>query len=164
MTVALRVYFDSRPLELSLWGLEEFLEDRSPARNRIKADLAETIDQYFEQQTGPYGRWEPLNPKYVAWKRARGFDTRILHKTLTLRETIQVSANDGGDQGMIEALSDLDYAATQHFGDYREAFGNGTMVYIPARPFLDITPQKEDQYLAIYLSQLDQAWDNNPLF
>ena len=78
-----------------------------------------------------------------------------------MRETIQISASDSGDQGLIEAISDLDYAATMHFGDIRDVFGNGTIAVIPARPFLDINSGKEEEYQDIYLNQIEQAWNAN---
>lgn len=158
MVVSLKAHFDPAPLDMSLLGVLLFLDDLSPARNRIAADLEATIDGYFEDQAGPEGAWEELSPVTLAEKRRKGYDLRILHRTLALRNGIAVTASDSGDLGIIEAVSDLDYAATMHFGDTREAFGTGAVVEIPARPFLDINQRKEEEYQEVYLDQLDQAW------
>lgn len=159
MPVGLSVHFDSQPLDDSLTGLEIYLHDRGPARARIAADLEQTIQGYFDAEAGPEGAWEPLAALTLTEKRRKGYDMRILHRTLALRNGITVAASNSGDIGIIEAASDLDYAATMHFGDIREVFNSGATAVIPARPYLDITVRKEEQYDSIYMNQLEQAWN-----
>lgn len=65
-------------------------QDMSPAFEEAAVLFLEFEDQQFARQgaVGGRGKWPALNPRYAAWKRRKGYDRRILHRTLRLRSSL----------------------------------------------------------------------------
>lgn len=88
-------------------------------------------EQFLSEGMRSSGGWDPLNPKYVAWKAAHGLDTRILWRTHALFEAMgfESDANNeiiyGGDWAV--------FRVTGEPGEYGPYLQGGTD-HMPARP------------------------------
>jgi phage virion morphogenesis protein len=101
----------------------------------------------FDTETAPDGsKWAALSPRYAARKaRMRSVvdgGKRILAKRGTLRDTIRYKAS----RSDVVIGSNEVYAAIHQLGGQA---GRGRKATIPARPFLGISPQDQEEILRI---------------
>lgn len=96
--------------------------------------LLQSTDARFDKQQAPDGTpWQPLSPKYAAYKRKRGYGKKILKMRGHLRDTLTMQATDAS----VSIGSNRIYAAMHQYGG-RTRFGQ-----IPARPYLGISDEDE---------------------
>ena len=91
----------------------------------------QTIKERFDKEQAPDGtKWKPLSPARIKQrlKRHKSGNMKILQDTGELRRSVQYEAG----QTYVRIGSNLIYARTHQFG----------RGYIPARPFLGVTPNE----------------------
>jgi len=125
--------------------------DRLAQANTDK--LLDTTGQLIENQVrhrikterrSPKGKkWAKLSDHYAKSKKRKRPRGSLLVFDDELRDTMQHQT----EQGNVVVGSALPYAATHQYGDKRLGFGT-TMVTIPARPFLGLSAQNEDDVLS----------------
>jgi len=93
------------------------------------------IMDHFRDESGPEGKWTPLNPKTLARRRqGKGrFSAKILQDTGRLRQSVvtELSQNQG------KVGTNMDYARTHQKGDSSRN--------IPQREFIWVSRQAADQ-------------------
>jgi phage virion morphogenesis protein len=118
--------------------------DLTPAMQDIGEHMLLATRDRFDTETAPDGsKWAALSPRYAARKaRMRGALKGILTRRGTLRDTIRYKAS------ATEVIigSDRPYAAIHQLGGQA---GRGKRATIPARPFLGISPQDQEEILRI---------------
>lgn len=123
-------------------------KDVSPAWPKVGDVIAGYMSEQFDSQgvklTG--GPWAPLNPDYLSWKIAKGFDPRILHQTGAMRASLTSRPMD------IEEYQ----PQTARFGtrDEKAPFHQNGTQHMPQRKIMDMTPDFADdvnQVLARYI-------------
>lgn len=96
--------------------------------------LLQSTDARFDKQQAPDGTpWQPLSPQYAAYKRKRGYGSKILKMRGHLRDTLTMQATDAS----VSIGSNRIYAAMHQYGG-RTRFGQ-----ISARPYLGISDEDE---------------------
>lgn len=68
-----------------LVGMVAELDDMMPLWNEMQPIIAGAIGENYDRQGNINGKWQRLNSRYLAWKARMGWDTRILHKSGSLR-------------------------------------------------------------------------------
>lgn len=141
---------DTAATEAALARLEGALDDASPLMQDIGELLARSTKERFARGVSPDGvRWAPKSPTTLeryGIRRSNRIDIRPLFgPSGALNSTIYPEA--GRDEVLVG--SGLVYAAVQHFGAAKGAFGtmsNGSPIpwgNIPARPFLGVSAEDE---------------------
>lgn len=111
------------------------LGDTDSVLKQIGADLVASTDERYKKQVAPDGKaWPPLSPRTIAVKRAKGYRSEILRRTDLLRQSI--AAEVEGDT--VRVGTSVRYARKMQFGG-KFRIGK-TVVLVPARPFLGLTP------------------------
>lgn len=132
-----------RAISEVLQQLLEQSQDLTPALNDIGEYLLETHQQRFIEQQTPDGTpWEPLSPTTLARKR-RG--DRILTEEGNLANNLRYQLTNDG----LEFGSNEEYAAMHQFGGTTSPFSMMPNQEIPAREFLGIADEDEQQILRI---------------
>ena len=150
MTNKITIEHNSQPVLDVLQQLMERLGDLTEPMQEAAAALLDSTHQAFEDEADPItgDPWEPLsdlylknNPKRAGGKKLR--DTNILYTTIV---------SDYGTDWAEVGTNLQDYAAIHHFGGTADmpAGPKG----IPARPYLGLSPQHEQdllEFLSDYL-------------
>lgn len=89
--------------------------------------MKNSIQQNFDAQGRPE-KWQPLSPKYAAWKQKKGYSPDILILTGALRRSINISAT----AREARVFTGMKYGPIHQVGGSQ----------IPARPFMVV--QDED--------------------
>lgn len=152
------VEFDDAEVRAALDRLLKAGTDFTPAMQDIGEHLVNTTKQRFFDEEGPDGTpWAPLSP--VTRQRKRKNAGKILTEEGTLRGGITYQA--GPDHVLVG--SPLVYAGTHQFGAGKGAFGatsKGAPIPwgdIPARPFLGLSDEDEDEVAALIADYLRAA-------
>ena len=102
----------------------------------------------FKNQTAPDGTpWEPLSPRYAAWKRKIKGANKILKLRGYLRDTLRYQATDVS----VAIGSNRVYSTIHQFGGQA---GRGHKATIPARPYLGVS----DDDVAAILEIIEDAF------
>lgn len=81
--------FGEVQLSRELLRVADNVDDMTPAFDEIHDMLLDASQQQFSSEGGRFsGGWRPLAPSTVAAKARGGFDPRILHRTLRLRNSL----------------------------------------------------------------------------
>ena len=142
---------DSAEVQSALAGMRSRLGDLSPVMQQVAGVLADEAEQAFEDQRDPstLTPWEKLAGSTIATRtEARTWPGRILQVTGQLASS--VSQDHGADFAV--AGSNLVYAAIHQLGG---AAGRGGKSLIPARPFLGLSPDGEEEILDLIGSYLE---------
>lgn len=121
-------------------------QNLEPAFRDIGEHLLESHEQRFNDQQEPDGTpWQPLSSKTVARKIKAHQSDKILRGYGTLADTLnyQISKNQ------LQFGSPMEYAATHQFGRDN--------ANIPARPFLGLSSDDNNEVLDILRSHLSKA-------
>lgn len=111
-------------------------DDLTPAFDDIGEYLRRSHWERWDDEQAPDGTpWEPLSPRYAKRKK-KGQDSILLLDSY-LRDTLAWSA----DTDSLEFGTNLIYGATHQFGDDDRN--------IPARPFLGLSDDDEEEVLEI---------------
>ena len=144
------VSFDGEKIIKALQKLQEKTGNLSPALREIGEVLKESTKQRFNDSTAPDGEKWPENSAVTIERKGRN-QPLVGRGTLAEQITAQVIGND-----TLEVGSSMEYAAMQQFGGDKSEFPH-LWGDIPARPFLGISDQDENEILTIleeYLSDL----------
>lgn len=150
-----------------------YLDDMSAPMRASQAIARADMQNHFDTETDPNGRpWAALDPDYLAYKTSIGANTSILNKwgdleaEATSLSAFQVAGQDlffdggglpdygllhqtgtgtGGTRaGYISRLS-RDYKGSTHLG-----VGVGRGLDLPARPFVGISAEAEEQIFEVF--------------
>jgi phage virion morphogenesis protein len=84
-----------------------------PVLHRIADYLRQSEEKRFEAQVSPEGQpWQPLSPKYAAWKQRHGFIGGIL----TLHKHLRTEWSDRVQDNVLEFGTNKVYARIHQFG------------------------------------------------
>lgn len=113
--------FGDEQINREMLRFEGRLTDARPAFLTIIDDMQDQIEQQFESQgVSGSGGWTPLKPETIAEKEAKGYDTRILHRTHRLRESLTdpLSAFSAGnpDQVLVLTPMSFEFGSTVPYG------------------------------------------------
>lgn len=113
-------------------ALREKLRDRRRLHRMIAGTMADKVEQNFEEEGRP--KWQDLAPSTIEQRGRKGrWPGKILQRDGQLAASISArSTQDSATVG-----SNLIYAAIHQFGGQA---GPGRRVTIPARPYLQLTP------------------------
>ena len=110
---------------------------------RLEVIIRRLIKQNFKNQSSAEGEaWKPLSPIYAAWKKEKGYTSKILIGTTgKLRKTAITSGMQKIYKNGMDVLMDvtLPYARIHEFGGIA---GRGAT--IPARPYFGVTQADVD--------------------
>ena len=113
----------------------------------------QTIKERFDKEQAPDGtKWKPLSPARIKQrlKRHKSGNMKILQDTGKLRRSVQYEAG----QTYVRIGSNLEYARIHQFGGtinikqfrtFKKTYSHYVLkrsVFIPARPFLGVTPNE----------------------
>lgn len=177
----IRVELEDQQFQAAMQALSAAAGDIRPALRQMGEQLVESTKARFRDGVGPDGeRWAPnTQATYLAYLSAYGGSfskrtgrlvkagaDRATAKQPLIGESRRLSSEivyQVGD-GYLEVGSGLVYAAVHQFGAGRGAFGatgRGTPIPwgdIPARPFLGLSAQDEQDAIAAIREHLDQAF------
>lgn len=176
---------DDREIRAALDRLTRTGADPTPALREVGSYLSEAIRLRFREGVGPDGKpWAPLSPITRAVRAARGAggapsyksgpnkgryklgpamqyaNAKPLLDTGRLRNSITYRADRDG----VSIGTNVVYAAVQHFGARRGAFGTtsrGAPIpwgNIPARPFLGVSREDSSEIVGILQRAIQGAW------
>ncbi len=134
-----RVSVDTKEIDGLARGLIRKAGDFSDEMAAIAGVMLDSVEENFEKEGRPE-RWAPLAEETVEDRRKKGFGPEhpILQRTGTLAASVQETSSHN------EALvhTNLRYAAIHQFGGDA---GRNKKVKIPARPFMELTQEEEDE-------------------
>ena len=151
------ISFENEQIATLLNQLEQAGRNLEPVMKNIGEILLNSSRQRFQTSTAPSGeKWEVNSPVTLANKR----DNRpLIGETKSLSTQIHYDANS--DHVIVGSL--MEYAGTQQFGASKGQYGTtkyGVSVpwgNIPARPFLGISTDDENDIIALLSDYLEQA-------
>jgi phage virion morphogenesis protein len=139
-------------------GLQARLADLTPVFEDIGDAMLNVTRERFNTQTAPDGTpWAPLSPAYQAIK------PRNQDKILTLHGRLRGTLDYQADKDQVRIGTPSIYGATHQFGAAKGAFGRtrfGVPIPwgdIPARPFLGLSSDDEQELLDILNDHLSRA-------
>jgi len=144
------VEFDDQEIRRALQGLLAASGNMTEALSEIGEHLAESTLHRFETKSGPDGtRWDDNSP--VTIERKGRNDPLIHHGSLSEQIEARLLGND-----TLAVGSTMEYAAMQQFGGTKAEFPH-LWGDIPARPFIGISADDEDEILKIIAAYLRDA-------
>ncbi len=99
-------------------AFEQIAEDFHKGERRVFAVQGAVGEAPSESGVGTWEKWADLNPDYAAWKRKKGFGTKILVKTGRLRASLALADFDGSIQ-VINKLS-LELGTSVPYAQYHQ--------------------------------------------
>lgn len=149
--MSMEIQLDNLTVLDALGRLQRHAGDLSPALLEIGEVLTESTKQRFADTTAPDGSDWPLNtPATLEYKQG---DTPLTGETGVLAATIhyQLESSD-----TLAIGSPMEYAAMQQFGGTKAEFPH-LWGDIPARPFLGISDDDEQEIIEIVTGHLQRA-------
>jgi phage virion morphogenesis protein len=154
------IEIDTRHVLAALNAVAELLDDMSPVTLDIGELLLVSTKQRFQQGVSPDGvPWQKNSATTLARKKG----TRpLIGETKRLSNEIHYSNDASG----VDLGTNLIYAAPNHFGASKGAFGKtkrgGPIPWgnVPARPFFGISDQDEQSILDIVQEHIIAATEN----
>lgn len=149
------------PLEDGLARLVALSRDMTPITRELAGVLADAAERAFSGQRDPVtgAAWHPLSPVTLGRRAKSGHDGPILQARGILAASIQTG--HGADHAM--AGTTEPHARTHQFGAMRGAHGRtrrgGPIPWgnVPARPFLGIGPDDEEEIEAVIRAKVQSA-------
>lgn len=136
-------------LRRQLREMSDRAQDATPVWPRVGGVIAEASREAFNSAgfsiTGT--PWAPLSPRYLRWKIRNGFDPRILHKTGALRA--DMTSRPMGKEVYTPSTATFGTSLRSPKGAPYPKFLQGGTRYMPARPFLVVTPEMRDDITTI---------------
>lgn len=147
------IKLQAQDLERAIQTAVTNCHDMRPAWAQVGEYMLGSVESNFDAEGRP-DRWEPLKQKTLlakaggkrqATKRRGGFTARAQriiggNKILTASRRLRRSMTYEADSGGVSVGTNVEYAATHQFG---RTSGRGAP--IPARPFLVIQPEDEQE-------------------
>lgn len=125
---------DNRDALAALERMDAALGDFTPALNKVAKVIEDSIEKNFDAQGRP-DKWKNLHSEWAEWKRKKGFATKVLQMTGTLKTSFK---------RLITKKRAFVY--TEEPQAARHNFGFETT---PANPFLVLQPDEEQKIVNI---------------
>lgn len=147
MTTTLEIQLIDQDFRAAIDRLLNANTDLSPLMVTLAGHLAATAERAFETESDPsFGTpWAALSPRYLARKLKAGFSREKLQRTGELKASIVAESGD-------------DYAEVAVGAPYAIYHQLGT-AKMPARPFLGIDEQGENEIVQATLAYMHAALD-----
>lgn len=146
----IEVTVDTQAIQRALRDLEIGARRMGPAFKSIGEHLLNTTGERFRDSRAPDGTpWAANSPETLARKKS---DRPLIGETGRLEDQISY---DAGDQGVLVG-SGMKYAAMQQFGGSKTRFPH-LWGDIPARPFLGVSADDEQEIGKIVMNHLRNA-------
>lgn len=131
---AFKVELDDAKVQRIFARLTASASNLTPLFAEIGSALEESTRQRFTTERAPDGQpWEPIDPDWLATKKARGFNAGILKMRGDLANSIHYEASSD----YVEIIAGpTEYAAVHQFGGQAGRRGASNL---PARPFLGVS-------------------------
>lgn len=173
--IRIDVNIDTSDLEAAMSRLREAAQDTTPIMRRCTGVLASAAEDAFDDEADPVtgAKWQPLAASTAAARAAKGHAGKLLQLTGSLASSLE------SDFGRTYAVvgTNKEYAAAHQFGATTKphvirarngkalnipGVGFRRVVHhpgstIPARPFLGIGPDDEEELLDIFRDELHRA-------
>lgn len=157
--IEIEVNFDG--LEHGLTRLAELGRDMTPVTRQLAGVLADAPERAFAGQRDPVtgNAWHPLSPVTIGRRAKAGHDGPILQVRGQLAGSLH--ADYGPDHATVG--TNVPYAPTHQFGAKKGAFGTtkrgGPIPWgdIPARRFLGVGPEDEEEIRGILHAEVQKA-------
>lgn len=161
----LKITVDDTELQKALTKAKAKLGSTKPLTAGIASLMLEAVEESFDKETDPNTgqKWKPLSPLTKEQRSKRGHDGKILQVSGALASSISSSY---GDNHAVVGTNKV-YAPVHQFGaviraKHKRALSFGgvmrSSVTIPARPFLGISQQTQDE-----INNLIEAWAANAI-
>lgn len=161
----LKITVDDTELQKALTKAKTKLGNTKPLMAGIANLMLEAVEESFDKETDPNTgqKWKPLSPLTKEQRSKRGHDGKILQVSGALASSISSSYDDS----RAVVGTNKVYAPVHQFGAVIRtkrkralAFGGVTRssVTIPARPFLGISRQTQDE-----INDLIEVWAANAI-
>ncbi len=124
---------DDSELTEMIAGLRGRLEDMSPVMKAIAHDMLHSVEENFEQEGRP--KWKELAPATVKQREKEGYGGK--HPILQRSGDLAGKVHAGNTTTSAFVGINDPRAAILNFGGWA---GRGRLVWIPARPYLTLTP------------------------
>lgn len=161
--INIEIKINNSQLIAALQGLQDMGTDTTPIMRQCAGIMAGAVEDAFANQCDPVtgAPWVPLQQATVAARQLAGHDGKILQLSGSLASNIERRYGNG----YAVVGTNKDYAAIHHFGgktrphSIRAKFAKALKIpgvgfrksvrhpgsSIPARPFLGIGPQEEEE-------------------
>jgi phage virion morphogenesis protein len=146
----IEITLDTAAVRRSLENLQRAAGNLEPAFKDIGEHLINTTRQRFETKKAPDGTAWARNS--AATEKRKGADNPLIGETRELSTSISKDVRPT----VLEVGSALEYAAMQQFGGTKDEFPN-LWGDIPARPFLGLSDDDEEEVLALAMDHLRRA-------
>lgn len=146
-----------------LGALMRNVKNLQPVWQDIKADFLAGEKKVFRQQgrVGDWGKWAPLNPVYAAYKRRKGWGTRILIRTGSERLMSSLTKESSPDFHFIGRPLGMEIGTRVPYARYHQT---GTK-HMPAREPVRLTnAQKRHWVKMIQLFLVESGQFERPAF
>jgi len=147
----IKVEFDGTRIMEALQKLENATGDLTPAFLEIKEVLIESTQQRFATKTAPDGSQWPGNSNVTIERKGKN-DPLVDGGYLNSEFGSDITGNT------LTIFPEKEYAAMQQFGGTKAEFPH-LWGDIPARPFLGISPEDEEEILKIVNQHLEDAME-----
>jgi phage gpG-like protein len=147
----INITLDDGGLRAMLKGVEQSLSDLRPFFDDVHNIFINMEKAQFTSEGSRSGeRWEPLNPDYAAWKRARHGDRDMMRLSDRLYGSLTSKGHSehvfATGPGWMEVGTQVLYARAQHFG-YEP--GN-----LPARSLIRVTKAEGEMMVDALLAHI----------
>lgn len=148
MSEMIEIRIDSAKLTAALKRLAAAGRDLSPAMRQAAGIMHDAIEENFEQEGRP--RWKSLAASTLRQRAKEGSTGKILQRSGNLARSITRQS----DATSAVVGTNLIYARIHQLGGKA---GRGHKVEIPARPFLKLTDEDEDDIMKSFARFLGRA-------
>lgn len=158
----INIEYDDQQVQRAIRRLLRAGADLSPAMRTIADHLAASTRQTFDDETAPDGSpWQKLKPSTIKQRERSGYvPINILGRSGDLKASIIGQS----DASSVVVGTDRIYATTHQFGAKKGVFGKtkrGAPIPwgdIPARPFLGVNANQEENIQQIVLDYIKDQW------
>ena len=147
--MSIEIRYDDRRLQQLLNRLQGQVDNLEPAMREIAGHLVSSVEDSFASQSESDGSaWKPLADTTIQDRLRCGYGAGpILERSGDLARLILADWDDE----VAVAGTNLEYAATHHYGDERRG--------IPARPFLGVSEDARSEIIRSLLDHLGEPLD-----
>jgi len=149
MADMVEIRIESPKLTAMLHRLLAKVRDRTPAMRKVTGIMADAVEENFDQQGRP--RWKDLAASTIKQREKEGsWPGKILQRSGNLARSI--TRHYDNDSAIVG--TNMPYAAIQNCGGKA---GRGHKVEIPAREFMHLEPEDEEDILKSFAQFLGEV-------
>ena len=141
------IRLDDEKLQVYLNQLADKTSDLRPLMQNIAGILEDSVEENFEQQGRP--KWENLKKATIVQRTKKGY---YPGKILQMRGELAASITSYYDSNSAVVGTNKVYAAIHQFGGKA---GRNKNVEIPARPYLKVGDEENQQILGAVMKHLE---------